>query len=29
MNGIPEVTAVAIFRERLRKAGVIEEILDV
>lgn len=28
MNSIPDATTVALFRERLRKAGVIEELFD-
>ena len=28
MNDIPDVTTVAFFRERLRKAGVIEELFE-
>jgi IS5 family transposase len=28
MNSIPDATTVALFRERLRKAGVIEELFE-
>ena len=28
MNSIPDATTVAFFRERLRKAGVIEELFE-
>ena len=28
MNSVPDATTVAVFRERLRKAGVIEELFE-